>query len=154
MSQFTRRALLIGAAAILASPARADPSAAQMDAASDAVRAFLKALRKKDLDGALARVDAPFVAEDARILASKDDVRAYLTEMLANVTPAELPNAVLSVLDYGDSRAATTADVLKLRDTVLNKGDLLVGIGRDGLSRGVLLVHAGAATPLIVGVGY
>jgi len=151
---FTRRALLIGATALLASPARAEPSAALMEAAGDAVRAFLKALRKKDLDGALAQVAAPFVAEDAQILATKDDVRAYLSEMLADVAPSEMLNAVMSVLDYDESRKATTAATLKLRDTVLNKGDLLVGIGRDGLSRGVLLVRASAEKPMIVGVGY
>jgi hypothetical protein len=154
VTSFTRRTLLIGAAALLASPARADPSAAQMDAASETVLAFLKALRKQDLDGALTQVDAPFVAEDAQILATKDDVRAYLTEMLADVDPGEMPNAVLSVLDYEQSRPVTTAQTLKLRDAVLNEGDLLVGIGRDGLSRGVLLVRASAETPMIVGVGY
>lgn len=125
-----------------------------MAAASDTVRAFLKALRKQDLDGALALIAAPFVAEDTRLLATKDDVRAYLTEMLANVKPTELPNAVLSVLDYEQSRAVTAAQALALRDAVLNKGDLLVGIGRDGLSRGVLLVRASDEKPTIVGVGY
>jgi hypothetical protein len=65
-----------------------------------------------------------------------------------------MPNAVLSVLDYEQSRPVTTAQTLKLRDAVLNEGDLLVGIGRDGLSRGVLLVRASAETPMIVGVGY
>lgn len=151
---FTRRSLLIGAAALLAVPAHADPSAAQMEAAGDAVRAFLKALRKKDLDGALARVAAPFVAEDTQILATKDDVRAYLAEMLADVAPGEMPNAVMSVLDYEQSRPVTAAAALELRDAVLNKGDLLVGIGRDGLSRGVLLVRASTEKPMIVGVGY
>ena len=125
-----------------------------MEAAGDAVRVFLRALRKKDLDTALARVDAPFVAEDAQILATKDDVRAYLTEMLADVAPSEMPNAVMSVLDYDESRKSTAAATLKLRDTGLNKGDLLVGIGRDGLSRGVLLVRASTEKPMIVGVGY
>ena len=125
-----------------------------MEAASDVVLAFLKALRKQDLDKALAAVGAPFVAEDRQILATKDDIRAYLAEMLKDVQPAEMPNAVLSVLDYAESRPVTTSAVLKLRDSVLNTGDLLVCIGRDGLSRGVLLVRASSGKPMIVGVGY
>jgi len=44
--------------------------------------------------------------------------------------------------------------VLKLRDAVLSKGDLLIATGRNGLSRGVLLVKAGGGRPLVVGVGY
>ena len=136
------------------SPVRAETSAAAREAASDVVLAFLKALRKRDLDKALTAVGAPFVAEDRQILATKDDIRAYLAEMLEDVQPAEMPNAVLSVLDYDESRPVTTSAVLKLRDSVLNKGDLLVCIGRDGLSRGVLLVRAGTEQPTIVGVGY
>lgn len=152
-----RRALLLGLLALPGlgvRPAHADPTAAQMEAATDAAMAFMKALRRKKLDDALARVDAPFVAEDAQLLATKADVKAYLTEMLQNAEASVLPNAVLGVLDYEQSRAMTDAAALKLRDAVLKKGDLLVGIGRDGVSRGVLLVHNGAGKPVIVGVGY
>lgn len=41
----------------------------------------------------------------------------------------------------------------ELRDQVVTKADRLVGIGRDGLSRGVLLVKA-AVGKLVVGIGY
>jgi hypothetical protein len=41
-----------------------------------------------------------------------------------------------------------------LRDTVLAKGDLLDATGRNGLSRGVLLVKANGGKPVVVGVGY
>ncbi len=64
-----------------------------------------------------------------------------------------LPNAVFGVLDYGGSRGATVEEVRALRDQVLSKADRLVGIGRDGLSRGVLLVKAVAGKP-VVGIGY
>jgi hypothetical protein len=37
---------------------------------------------------------------------------------------------------------------------VLSKADHLVGIGRDGISRGVLLVKAVAGKPVVVGIGY
>jgi len=132
--------------------ARADK--ALSDAASKAALAFMKALRKKDLDTALAFVDAPFVAEDARLLATDADVKAYFAAMLENADPAELPNEVLAVFDYDESRAATESKVLKLRDAVLDSGDVLVATGRDGLSRGVLLVKAGGGKPIVVGVGY
>lgn len=136
------------------SVAAAQSSAALNEAASDAALAFMKALRKKDIEAALQFIDAPFVAEDAQLLATKADVKAYLTTLLGGIEPSELPNAVLAVLDYEASRAATAEQALKLRDAVLDKGDLLIATGRDGLSRGVLLVKAGGGKPVVVGVGY
>jgi hypothetical protein len=148
-----RRALL--AFALLAfAPRIATADAALNDAASDAAMAFMKALRKKDVGAALLFVDAPFLVEDAQLLATKDDVKAYLTTLLGGIEPSELPNAVLGILDYDQSRAATEAKVLKLRDAVLGTGDLLIATGRNGLSRGVLLVKAGGGKPVVVGVGY
>ncbi|HEY1384089.1 MAG TPA: hypothetical protein VGF43_10760 [Dongiaceae bacterium] len=152
-----RRALLriaLIAPALLAPPIAAFADTARNDAASKAALAFLKALRKKDIDSALQFIDAPFVAEDQQLLATEDDVKAYLAAMLANADPAELPNEVLAVLDYDESRAATAGQALKLRDAVLDSGDLLVATGRNGLSRGVLLVKCGGEKPVVVGVGY
>jgi hypothetical protein len=150
-----RRAMLALALITLApSVAAAQSSAALNEAASDAALAFMKALRKKDIEAALQFIDAPFVAEDAQLLATKADVKAYLTTLLGGIEPSELPNAVLAVLDYEASRAATAEQALKLRDAVLDKGDLLIATGRDGLSRGVLLVKAGGGKPVVVGVGY
>lgn len=65
---------------------------------------------------------------------------AYLTEMCRALHAAEMPNEVCAILDYEVSRAFTQTAVLKLRDSVLGNGDLLVATGRNGLSRGVLLV--------------
>jgi hypothetical protein len=151
-----RRALLIGA---LCAPLLAAPIAAQADAALDsaarkAALAFMKALRKKDIAAALQFIDAPFVAEDSRLLATEDEVKAYLTGMLAHADPAELPNEVLAILDYDQSRAATAERARKLRDAVLDAGDLLVATGRNGLSRGVLLMKCGGGKLAVVGVGY
>ena len=96
-----------------------------------------------------------FVAEDARLLKTETELRAYLTQMLqAMQDESALPNAVFGVLDYGGSRAATAKESLALRDQVLSKADHLVGIGRDGISRGVLLVKAVAGEPVVVGIGY
>lgn len=142
------------AAPFALTPLAARADAALNDAASKAALAFMRALRKKDLDTALAFVDAPFVAEDARLLATDAEVKAYFAAMLEQADPAELPNEVLAVLDYDESRAATESKVLKLRDAVLDSGDVLVATGRDGLSRGVLLVKAGGGKPVVVGVGY
>jgi hypothetical protein len=141
-------------APLLPARAHAQNNAALNDAASDAALAFMKALRKKDIEAALLFVDAPFLAEDAQLLATKDDVKAYLATLLGGIEPSELPNAVLGILDYDQSRAATESKVLKLRDAVLASGDLLIATGRNGLSRGVLLVKAGGGKPVVVGVGY
>jgi len=151
-----RRAVLALAmiAPLLPAIARAQDNATLNEAASDAAMAFMKALRKKDIATALQFIDAPFLAEDAQLLATEADVKAYLTTLLGGIEPSELPNAVLAILDYDQSRAVTESKVLKLRDAVLGKGDLLIATGRDGLSRGVLLVKAGGGKPMVVGVGY
>jgi hypothetical protein len=152
-----RRALL----ALLASApllpkitAHAQDNATLNDAAKDVVTAFLKALRNEDMDAAMKFVAAPFVAEDAQIFATDAEVKAYLTDMCLQLPAAEMPNEVFAILDYDQSRAATAPAALKLRDTVLAKGDLLVATGRNGLSRGVLLVKANGGKPVVVGVGY
>jgi hypothetical protein len=147
-------ALLASTPLLLSTLARAQDNAALNEAAGDAVQAFLKALRNEDMDEAMTFVAAPFVAEDAQLLASVADVRAYLTEMCLQLPAAEMPNEVLAILDYDQSRAATAPTALKLRDMVLAKGDLLVATGRNGLSRGVLLVKANGGKPVVVGVGY
>jgi hypothetical protein len=151
-----RRAILALAliAPLLPAIAQAQDNAALNEAASDAAVAFMKALRKKDIEAALQFTAAPFVAEDAQLLATKDDVKTYLTTLLGGIEPSELPNAVLGVLDYEASRAGTDEKALKLRDTVLTKGDLLIATGRDGISRGVLLVKAVGGKAVVVGVGY
>ena len=128
--------------------------AALNEAASDAAMAFMKALRKNDIETAMQFVDAPFVAEDARLLATEADVKAYLTAMCAQIEAAEMPNAVLAILDYEQSRAGTAEQALKLRDTVLGKGDLLIATGRDGISHSVLLVKANGGKAMVVGVGF
>jgi phage/plasmid primase-like uncharacterized protein len=148
-----RRAIL--ALALLAPVAAfAQDNAVLNEAASDAALAFMKALRKNDIETAMQFAGAPFVAEDSELLATEGDVKAYLTAMCAQVEAAEMPNAVLAILDYDQSRAATAEQALKLRDAVLGKGDLLVATGRDGISRGVLLVKANGGKPVVVGVGY
>jgi hypothetical protein len=123
-------------------------------AVNDAVLAFLKALRNEDMDAAMTFVAAPFVAEDAQLLATEADVKTYLAAMCLQLPAAEMPNEVLAILDYEQSRAATESSVLKLRNAVLAKGDLLIATGRDGLSRGVLLVKMSGDKPVVVGVGY
>ena len=150
-----RRALLalLASAPLLPTIAKAQ-DAALNDAAKDAVLAFLKALRNEDMDEAMTFVAAPFVAEDAQIFATEAEVKAYLTAMCLELPAAEMPNEVLAILDYDESRAATAPAALKLRDTVLTKGDLLVATGRNGLSRGVLLVKANGGKPVVVGLGY
>jgi hypothetical protein len=150
-----RRALLalLASAPLLPTIASAQ-DAALSAAANDTVVAFLKALRNENMDEAMKFVAAPFVAEDAQIFATEAEVQAYLAAMCKELPAAEMPNEVLAILDYEVSRAFTEPAVLKLRDSVLSKGDLLVATGRNGLSRGVLLVKANGGRPVVVGVGY
>lgn len=146
---------LAAAPPIPARPALAQEAALTDDAVNEVALAFLKALRKKDVGAALMQAGLPFVAEDARLLKTEAELRAYLTQMLkAQTDDSVLPNAVFGVLDYGGSRAATAKEALALRDQVLSKADRLVGIGRDGFSRGVLLVKAQDGKPVVVGIGY
>ena len=150
-----RRALLalLASAPLLPTIASAQ-DAALSAAANETAQAFLKALRNEKMDEAMQYVAAPFVAEDAQIFATEAEVKAYLADMCLQLPAAEMPNEVLAILDYEVSRAFTEPAVLKLRDSVLAKGDLLVATGRNGLSRGVLLVKANGGKPVVVGVGY
>ena len=149
-----RRRALLALALLAPIAAFAQDNDALNEAASDAALAFMKALRKNDVETAMQFAGAPFVAEDSQLLATEADVKAYLTAMCGQLDAAEMPNAVLAILDYDQSRAVTESNVLKLRDAVLEKGDLLIATGRDGISRGVLLVKAGGGKPVVVGVGY
>jgi hypothetical protein len=128
-----RRALLalLASALLPTSIAHAQDNAALNDAAKDTVTAFLKALRNEDMEEAMTFVAAPFVAEDAQIFATEAEVKAYLSDMCLQLPAAEMPNEVLAMLDYDQSRAAT---------------------GRGGISRGVLLVKVNGGKP-VVGVG-
>lgn len=150
-----RRALLalLASAPLLPTIAIAQ-DAALGEAANETASAFLKALRNEKMDEAMQYVDAPFVAEDAQIFGTEAEVKAYLTALCLELPAAEMPNEVFAILDYEVSRAFTESSVLKLRDSVLGKGDLLVATGRNGLSRGVLLVKANGGRPVVVGVGY
>ena len=157
-----RRALILAAATLCAAAPNfhateslAQESALSDEAVNECALAFLKALRKKDVGEALLHSGVPFVAEDARLLKTEGELRAYLTDMLKKQTDdSVLPNAVFGVLDYGGSRGATAQEVRALRDQVLSHADRLVGVGRDGFSRGVLLVKAVAGKPAVVGIGY
>jgi hypothetical protein len=151
------RAAALGLAALSfpATELQAQDPALSDDAVNECALAFLKALRKKDVGEALVHSGVPFVAEDARLLKTEAELRAYLTDMLKKQTDdSVLPNAVFGVLDYGGSRGATAQEVRALRDQVLSHADRLVGVGRDGFSRGVLLVKAVAGKPAVVGIGY
>jgi hypothetical protein len=133
----------------------AAPTPVEAGVVNDCALAFLKALRKKDVGEAMMHADVPFVAEDAKLLKTEGELRDYLTKMLGDLEDdTVLPNAVFGVLDYGGSRAATAEEARALRDQVLTKADYLVGIGRDGFSRGVLLVKEKAGKPVVVGIGY
>lgn len=136
-------------------PENAAPTPVEAGAVNDCALAFLKALRKKDVGEAMMHADVPFVAEDAKLLKTEGELRDYLTKMLGDLEDdTVLPNAVFGVLDYGGSRGATAEEARALRDQVLSKADYLVGIGRDGFSRGVLLVKEKAGKPVVVGIGY
>ena len=132
--------------------APADGTAAD-DVARQAAAAFLKALGKKNAEDAVKVSDAPFITPEQKVLATKDAVREYLKAMLAGASPDDLPNAILGVVPYEKSRDVTDAKVLKVRDQVLKAGDRLVGIGRDKMARGFLLVRIRGTAAAVVGIG-
>jgi hypothetical protein len=147
--------ILVVAPPIFDAPRARAQSTLNAEAVNDCALAFLKALRKKDVGEAMLHADVPFVAEDAKLLKTEGELRDYLTKTLAaQKDDSVLPNAVFGVLDYGGSRGATAEEARALRDQVLTNADVLVGIGRDGFSRGVLLVKDKAGKPVVVGIGY
>ena len=109
-----RRRALLALALLAPIAAFAQDNAALNEAASDAALSFMKALRKNDVETAMQFAGAPFVAEDSELLATEADVKAYLTNMCGQLEAAEMPNAVLAILDYDQSRAATAEQTLKL----------------------------------------
>ena len=129
-------------------------SSASDDAARQVAAAFLKALAGKNAEDAVKVSDAPFITPEQKILTSKDAVRDYLKTMLAGASPDDLPNAILGVVPYEKSREVTDAKVLKMRDQVLKAGDRLVGIGRDKMARGFLLVRVRGTSAAVVGIGF
>jgi hypothetical protein len=124
------------------------------DAARQVAAGFLKALAGKNAEDAVKVSDAPFITPEQKILTSKDAVRDYLKTMLAGASPDDLPNAILGVVPYEKSREVTDAKVLKMRDQVLKAGDRLVGIGRDKMGRGFLLVRVRGTSAAVVGIGF
>ena len=136
--------------ALYAAPAASDPGE---DSARQAVTAFLKAIATKNVDAILKTTDAPFLTDGLILLKTKDQVRKYLNDEIASAPANEMADSILGVIPYEKSREITDPRMLKERDKVLKNGDYLVGIGRNQLSRGWLLVKVRGGRAAIVGIG-
>ena len=153
MNRFAGCVLLLTLLVFSPVAAPADSAAAD-DAARQVAAAFLKAIGGKSVEDALKVCDAPFITDGQKILTSRDAIREYLTSMLAGASPDDMANEILGVVPYEKMREVTDAKVLKVRDQVLKDGDRLVGIGRNKLARGFLLVRMRGSSAAVAGIGF
>jgi hypothetical protein len=78
-------------------PAPQNPPSTSPDLARTAAVAFVARLQAKDVAGAVALSDAPFITHEQTTLKTIGEVKQYLETMTASVPPSEQPNAVLNV---------------------------------------------------------
>ena len=148
-ARFTLSIVMLGFA-LYAAPAASDPGE---DSARQAVTAFLKAIATKNVDAILKTTGVPFLTDGLVLLKTRDQVRKYLSEEIASAPANEMADSILGVMSYEKSRGVTDPRMLKERDKVLKTGDYLVGIGRNQVSRGLLLVRVRGGSAAVVGIG-
>jgi hypothetical protein len=114
--------------------------------------AFIRAFEFHDVDAARRISGMPFLAEDKRLLVSKEDFDTYFREALAVARPDALPDRVLAVRDFEGTRSLASPSKLGLHDKVMRIGDILVVVARGG-DRGVVLIGERAGKIVVVGFG-
>ena len=114
---------------------------------------FIAKLQAKDVAGAVALCDAPFITHEQKTLPSIEAVSKYFEVMIPNAPPEQQPNSVISVRPYAETREETADEVLEVRDPVLKDGGYIVFVGRSGRLGGVLLVRVRDQVARIVGIG-
>jgi hypothetical protein len=115
--------------------------------------AFIARLQAKDVAGAVALCDAPFITHEQKPLGSIGEVKQYFETMMAGAPPDQQPHSVLDVKPYAETRSETADDVLAVRDPVLKDGGYIVFVGRGGKLGGVLLIRVKDGVAKIVGIG-
>jgi len=121
--------------------------------ARTAAVAFIARLQAKDVAGAVALCDAPFITHEQKTLGSNAEVKQYFETMMAGAPPDQQPHSVLDVKPYAATRNETADDVLAVRDPVLRDGGYVVFVGRGGKLGGVLLVRVKDGIAKVVGIG-
>ena len=114
---------------------------------------FIARLQAKDVVGAVALCDAPFITHEQKTLGSIGEVKQYFEAMMAGAPPDRQPNSVIDVKPYAETREETAEEVLAVRDPVLKDGGYIVFVGRGGRLGGVLLIRVKDNTARVVGIG-
>jgi hypothetical protein len=114
---------------------------------------FIAMLQAKDVAGAVALCDAPFITHEQKTLGSIGEVKQYFEAMMAGAPPDQQPNSVIDVKPYAETREETAEEVLAVRDPVLKDGGYIVFVGRGGKLGGVLLIRVKDNTARVVGIG-
>jgi hypothetical protein len=114
---------------------------------------FIARLQTKDVAGAVALCDAPFITHEQKTLGSMAEVKQYFETMMASVPPDQQPTSVIDVKTYAETRDETAEEVLAVRDPVLKDGGYIVFVGRGGRLGGVLLIRVKDKVAKVVGIG-
>jgi hypothetical protein len=119
-------------------------------AASD----FSKALKAKDLEGALKVVAVPFMKDNGQIVNDQDELRKYLKEAIAAIKdPSTAPVEIIDVVPYAKARDKANQDDRKASDQVVSKNDLVVFVGREKKRIFSVLVRVREGKAKVVGLG-
>jgi hypothetical protein len=135
------------------SPSLARGALMSPELARAAATSFIARLQAKDIAGAVALCDAPFITHEQKTLGSIAEVTKYFEAMVPGAPPDQQPNAVISVRAYAETRNETADEVLEVRDPVLKEDGYVVFVGRNGRLGGVLLVRVKDKVARIVGIG-
>jgi uncharacterized protein (TIGR03067 family) len=111
---------------LVTAPRPGEPAGAKP--AREAVAAFIRAFRAKDLDRLMEVVDVPWFNDELEVFKDRDQLRKYWQKALdAEADPARLFATIDHVVTYGDVQKAIRRKRLReLLDGFLDKDDLVV----------------------------
>ena len=152
--------LLLGTALIAPASGQddSDPKGAELKGfmvASQAVNAFVKAMRNEDLDALMKVVEVPWFQDGKKIIKSKDELRGMFRGPLEEKDFSELQAEVLAVQQFRTLREKATGTTGELLKQVAQDEDLVfqltvkLGSQTDGL---MLLVRVSEEGAKIIGL--
>ena len=151
-------ALLVGTALTSQASAQDEPDGAELKgfmAGSQAVDAFIKALRNHDLDGLMKTVDVPFFKDGKEIVRTDEELRNFFQPPLEEKGFSELKADIMEVQQFKDVRDKATGDAGELLKKVAQDDDLMFrltvnwGSKTEGM---MLLVRVKEGGPKIIGL--
>src|SRR5262245_263454 len=127
------------------------------DKAKEAVTAFLKALKSKDVDAVMKTVDVPFFLEGKDgVIDKTDDLKSKMKTFLEKVEPDKLQLEIGKTLDVAAIRklfeGKDDKKSLENVEKVLGKTGYAVFLLRDGKERGAVLVRIKDDKAAVVGI--